>query len=161
MKCGLGGSAVDMWNIAIRLNPKYDVPYYNLYSVFRSQRQWGIARGFLVKAIESPLSHFKARWQKELEGFDKEAGFFTRFMALKAEKKFQEAKAFLIEALAGQTTNPIYTEVVQENSFKDALQRELTAVEQEISQCVKKNMNSLGTIAGAGSSNLLPQSSSS
>lgn len=161
MKCGLGGSAVDMWNIATRLNPQYDVPFYNLYSVFRAQRQWGMARGYIIKAIESPLSHFKVRWQKELEGFDKEATFFTNFMTLRAQRKFQEARALLVATLADQTTNPIYVELVQENTFKDVLQKELKVVEQEVSQCVKKDMNSSGTIAGAVSSNSLPQSSSS
>ena len=138
MKCGLGGSAVDMWNIAIRINPQYDVAYYNIYSILKAQKQWGIARQHLVKAIESPLCHFKDRWQKELIGLDKETAYCNNLSDYRQRNMLKEAKQFAIDTLSSQIQNPYYADEMQENVFKNILQADLKQIEIEEAKCVKK-----------------------
>lgn len=134
MKAGLGGAASDMWNIAIRTNPKYDVPYYNLYALLRSQKQWAIARNFLVKAVEAPTCHFKDTWTQELVGFDKEVAYDNILMSFVSRKDWESAKKLIIDTLANQTQNPIYLEKIHADVFKNRLQAELKQVEAELSK---------------------------
>jgi len=160
MKCGLTGSAVDMWNVATRINPQYDVPYYNLYSVLRAQKQWGMARDNLVKAIQSPVSHFRKRWEGELRGFDKEVAFYNQLLMLKSQMKLYEARIYLIRTLAEQTKTPFYEDTLQSNVFKDMIQKDLNLLDKEIKSCAENELNLFGKTQEAGSSNSLQQGSS-
>ena len=36
LRLGMVGTALDHWNVGVKLNPDYDVPYYNISSHFRS-----------------------------------------------------------------------------------------------------------------------------
>ena len=72
MRFNLPGAAVDHWTIGTRVNPDYDVNWYNLYSLFRGQGQHKQAREYLVKALSSPMCHFPVPWKKELDTLDME-----------------------------------------------------------------------------------------
>lgn len=75
MKCNLMGSAVDMWQISIKINPTYDVAYYNISSVMKQSGDFNKAREFLKKAVESPKCHFKDLWVKELAQLEHEIAY--------------------------------------------------------------------------------------
>lgn len=75
MKCKLIGSAVDMWQIAIKINPQYDVAYYNISSVLKQKGDFIGAREYLKKAVETPQCHFKELWGKELESLEHEINY--------------------------------------------------------------------------------------
>ena len=75
MKCNLMGSAVDMWQIAIKINPEYDVAYYNISSVMKQGGDLVRSREFLKKAVDSPKCHFKDLWTKELTQLDHELSY--------------------------------------------------------------------------------------
>jgi tetratricopeptide (TPR) repeat protein len=72
MRSGLVGMAVDYWIMATKINPNYDVPFYNLYSTLKGRGDFINARVNLEKAINSKTCHFKDMWEKELVEFDKE-----------------------------------------------------------------------------------------
>jgi tetratricopeptide (TPR) repeat protein len=63
---GMTGTAVDTWMLATKLNPHYDVPWYNLYSVFKRSGRLQEARDFLKKCLEAKVVHFEQRWKDEL-----------------------------------------------------------------------------------------------
>lgn len=63
---GLPGRAIDTWHEATRVNPHYDVPWYNLYSFAKQRGDVLGARDFLKKCINSKVVHFKTQWEKEL-----------------------------------------------------------------------------------------------
>ena len=63
----LPGAAVDHWNLGANQNADYDVNWYNLYSIFRSQRLLEQARTFLLKALSCTTCHFPKEWRAELE----------------------------------------------------------------------------------------------
>lgn len=68
---GMGGSAADVWNKALSINQHYDVPAYNLYSLFRSNGMFTQAREYLVKALNAKTVHFKEQWERELVDLEK------------------------------------------------------------------------------------------
>jgi protein O-mannosyl-transferase len=72
MRAGLQGMAMDYWSAAIKINPDYDVPYYNLYSTQKLKGDFVNARKNLIGAINTPTCHFRDMWTKELANFDKE-----------------------------------------------------------------------------------------
>ena len=72
MRGGLIGMAIDYWTMATKINPDYDVPFYNLYSTLKVRGDFHKARVNLVSAISAPTCHFREMWTKELENFDKE-----------------------------------------------------------------------------------------
>jgi len=62
---GMPGMAVDMWRLATQINPHYDVPWYNLYSVFKGQGRLQDAKDFLRKCLDAKVVHFEKRWNEE------------------------------------------------------------------------------------------------
>ena len=75
MRCGLIGSAIDMWLIALNINKDYDVAHYNISSIMKQRVDLAKARESLAKAIASPMCHFKDVWSKELANLDSEIAF--------------------------------------------------------------------------------------
>lgn len=67
---GLPGKAVDTWLEATRINPHYDVPWYNLYSFSKQQGDLIQAREFLKQCLNAKVIHFPDIWNKELAGLD-------------------------------------------------------------------------------------------
>jgi len=63
---------MDYWLMATKVNPEYDVPWFNLYSTLKGRGDFPRARTYLQNAIKSKTCHFKVMWTKELEDFDKE-----------------------------------------------------------------------------------------
>lgn len=63
---GMHGAAVDVWVLATKLNPHYDVPWYNLYSVFKGNGRLVEARDFLKKCLDAKVVHFDKKWTEEL-----------------------------------------------------------------------------------------------
>lgn len=70
LRSGLAGSAVDMWRLGSQINPEYDVNWYNLASLFRSQGQLDLAKQHLERAINCKTCHFPEPWKKELEALN-------------------------------------------------------------------------------------------
>jgi len=62
---GMHGAAVDTWLLATKINPYYDVPWYNLYSVFKGNGRLKEAHGFLKNCLNSKIVHFEKRWKEE------------------------------------------------------------------------------------------------
>jgi len=71
VNAGKTGKAIETWIDATKINPFYDVPWYNLYSVFRSTGQISEAREFLKNCLKCKTVHFKERWEKELADLEK------------------------------------------------------------------------------------------
>lgn len=67
MGIGNPGSAVDKWNKAAQINPHYDVPHYNLYSIFKTNGMLDVAEQHLEKCLNSKVVHFREHWEKELK----------------------------------------------------------------------------------------------
>ena len=65
-RAGLGGAAHDMWMIGTRMNPEYDVNWYNLYSILRGNNQIEVAHQYLSKALSCRTCHFPKDWLKEV-----------------------------------------------------------------------------------------------
>lgn len=77
---GLGGAANDMWIIGSSINPNYDVPFYNLYSKYKSNAFLAIQNGgyeqglqgiqqcipMLERVLCCKVLHFPETWTKEL-----------------------------------------------------------------------------------------------
>ena len=68
---GMPGAAVDTWTLSTRLNPLYDVPWYNLYSVFRGNGRLQEAWQFINNCLNAKVVHFKDRWVQEREELKK------------------------------------------------------------------------------------------
>lgn len=62
---GMSGTAVDLWKEAIRINPFYDVPHYNLYSVYAGQGNLEAALHHMNACLNAKVVHFKDQWTKE------------------------------------------------------------------------------------------------
>lgn len=82
MKCSLVGSAVDMWQIAGKINPQYDVAWYNIHSVLRQKGDFVGARDYLKKAVDSPQCHFKEKWAEELKALEHEMQYMNEINQL-------------------------------------------------------------------------------
>ena len=68
---GLPGKAVDTWLEATRINPAYDVPWYNLYS-FSKQNGFVLdAKSYIKKCLDAKLVHFPEIWNKEFAELEK------------------------------------------------------------------------------------------
>lgn len=64
---GMHGAAVDTWLMATKINPFYDVPWYNLYSVFKGNGRLTEARDFLKKCLDAKVVHFENKWKEEFD----------------------------------------------------------------------------------------------
>lgn len=78
---GMVGTSLDVWHQSIQTNPDYDVPYYNIYSHYKSNAMFQMSRGnfqgaiellkqafpYLEKCIACKVCHFKADWTRELD----------------------------------------------------------------------------------------------
>lgn len=72
---GMHGAAVDTWKLATQVNPLYDVPWYNLYSVFKGHGQLEMARDFLKNCLNAKVVHFEKKWGDELIELEKHIEF--------------------------------------------------------------------------------------
>lgn len=68
---GKHGSAIDVWNEAIAINPYYDVPNYNLYSIFKGAGHWDLAFKHLEQTLKAKTVHFPKQWTDEMEQMKK------------------------------------------------------------------------------------------
>jgi len=66
MNNGMPGSAVDCWTKASRINPFYDVPLYNLYSLFKTNGMLDKAKEYLTQCLNSKTVHFQKQWDQEM-----------------------------------------------------------------------------------------------
>lgn len=60
------GSSVDTWFLSTKINPHYDVSWYNLYSMFKANGRLGEAKTFLENCLKAKVVHFQKRWEEEL-----------------------------------------------------------------------------------------------
>lgn len=79
LRMGINGSALDAWHEAIRINPDYDVPYYNIFSNSRASADMALRNGdyeravatyrdalpYLQKTLSCKICHFPDMWKKE------------------------------------------------------------------------------------------------
>ena len=80
LRMGKVGSSGDAWQHSININQDYDVPYYNIYSHYRSNANAAVQQGqydkafdlfkvalpLLERCVTCKVSHFKELWTKEL-----------------------------------------------------------------------------------------------
>ena len=78
-KLGQHGAALDAWGTATRINPDYDVPFYNIFSHYRANADLMIRNGdyvggmntyrmalpFLEKTLACGVCHFPGQWKEE------------------------------------------------------------------------------------------------
>lgn len=102
LRMGFPGAAADAWTRGSRLNPGYDVPSYNLYSLFRSNGQLDVARAHLVTALSAPTCHFPDLWSKELSRLDAERAFYQQSMQVPEPQRL----AWQAQWLHQQLLNP-------------------------------------------------------
>lgn len=67
---GMHGAAVDTWMMATKINPYYDVPWYNLYSVFKGNGRLAEAKEFLKRCLDAKVVHFDKKWKEEMTQLD-------------------------------------------------------------------------------------------
>ena len=84
LKYGMPGSAMETWMKGASTNPDYDVNWYNLYSITKSNGQIGPARNYLVNALRSKTCHFPKQWKDELEEIDRFILYSQKFGHIQA-----------------------------------------------------------------------------
>lgn len=108
---GKPGTASDLWHKSLSINEFYDVPGYNLYSLFKTNGMLDQARVFLVKCLNAKTVHFKERWIQELAELDKHIEIKKKVDALnlKLNDAVRDGKIELINPLREELikiTNP-------------------------------------------------------
>lgn len=68
---GQAGAAADTWMMAATINPLYDVPHYNLYSMYKTSRQFQAAKAHLQRCLDAKIVHFPDLWTKEMADLDR------------------------------------------------------------------------------------------
>lgn len=63
---GKSGTAFDMWAEATKINPHYDVPWYNMHSLVKTAGDLVQSRNYLQKCMDAKVVHFKETWDKEM-----------------------------------------------------------------------------------------------
>lgn len=130
LKLNLYGSAMDMWAISVKINPDYDVGYYNLSSVLRQKGDLVKAREYLLKAVSCPSCHFKEAWDKELKQLDHELAYINELNQLSNQLTQLEKDP----AKAQEVVN-IKKQLEQVNNlhkvFEESQKKNLTLIQQE------------------------------
>lgn len=62
---GKSGTAFDLWHEATRINPFYDVPWYNMHSLLKTSGNLEQSMEYLNKCMNAKIVHFKDTWDKE------------------------------------------------------------------------------------------------
>ena len=68
---GKSGTAYDLWMEATKINPHYDVPWYNMHSLVKTAGQLEQSREFLKKCMDAKVVHFEEHWKREMVELDK------------------------------------------------------------------------------------------
>lgn len=130
LRLNLYGSAMDMWAISIKINPNYDVGYYNISSCLRQKGDLVKAREFLAKAVNCPQCHFKDAWDRELAQLDHELNYVKELNEL-ADKLNKLEK----DPTKTQEVINIKQQLEQVNNihkiFEDNKNKNLTYIQQE------------------------------
>ena len=124
---------MDMWQIALKINPNYDVAHYNIHSVLKQKGDFLNAREYLKKSVESPQCHFKELWTKELQQLEHEIAYIQELNALsqqltlleKEPTKFNEARE--IRKQLDEVNN-------LHKKFEESQKQNLTLIQQEENQ---------------------------
>lgn len=81
INAGMEGTALDTWRLATQINTDYDVPWYNIFSTYRTKAVMSIqhgryleglqqmreAIGCLEKTLACKVCHFPEMWNREYE----------------------------------------------------------------------------------------------
>lgn len=94
MNQGMPGSAVDTWQLATKINPFYDVAWYNLYSIFRANGRHPEALNYLKNCMKAKIIHFKDRWQEELVKYESSHLINPVILPQQAGDHLKEAETF-------------------------------------------------------------------
>lgn len=133
MRCNLLGSAIDMWQIALKINPNYDVAHYNIHSVLKQRGDFINAREHLKKAVESPQCHFKELWTKELQGLEHEIQYIQELNVLSQQLTILEKDPNKLNE-----TKEIRRQLDEINNlhkkFEESQKNNLTLIQQEENQ---------------------------
>jgi len=79
INAGMEGTALDTWNVATQINGDYDVPWYNIFSTYRTKAVMAIQHGrymegiqnmqialpYMEKVLSCKVCHFPDIWAKE------------------------------------------------------------------------------------------------
>lgn len=64
---GKSGTAFDIWMDATRVNPFYDVPWFNMHALVKASGQLEQSREYLKKCMDAKIVHFQDTWQKDMD----------------------------------------------------------------------------------------------
>jgi len=67
---GMSGAAFDFWTEATKINPHYDVPWYNMHSLLKSSGNLEEAKRNLQKCMDAKVVHFKDSWERDMKQLD-------------------------------------------------------------------------------------------
>lgn len=93
MSQGMPGSAVDTWQLSTKVNPYYDVAWYNLYSIFKANGRFLEAKNFLENCLKGKVVHFEQRWKSELETLKIQMAHQNQPLG-EVDRLYNEAKSF-------------------------------------------------------------------
>lgn len=110
---GMAGSAVDAWMLSTKVNPFYDVAWYNLYSIFKANGRLAEAKTFLENTLKAKVVHFEKRWKEELEQLNTQMNppvtevdrLYNDAKSLFEQGKFSEEEEILKKILTMPTNN--------------------------------------------------------
>ena len=98
---GESGTAYDVWQRATKVNPFYDVPWFNMHALLKSTGQLEQAREFLKKCMDAKIVHFQDTWQKDMDELNSAILKQQAFNAMNQEinKAFETGQLHLIPDL--------------------------------------------------------------
>lgn len=67
---GWPGAAFDYWMEATRVNPHYDVPWYNMSVLLKNQGMLEQSKENLKKCMNAKVVHFREAWEKDMLELD-------------------------------------------------------------------------------------------
>ena len=142
MGCNLLGSAVDMWQIAAKINPGYDVALYNISSVLQQRGDFVNAREHLKKAIDSPQCHFRELWTKQLEQLEHEINYIQELNNLNQQLVILEKNPEKTKEV-GEIRRQLDEVNSLHKRFEEKQKQELSIIQQEEDQ-LKTRLIQLG-----------------
>lgn len=95
---GMSGAAFDYWMEATKINPHYDVPWYNMSSLLKGSGQIEEARKYLQNCMNAKVVHFKEAWEKDVRELDE---------AILKKQCFEAMNKEMNEAIAAGKTDLI------------------------------------------------------
>lgn len=95
---GKSGTAFDLWQEATRINPHYDVPWYNMHSLVKSAGDLEKSYEYLKNCMNAKVVHFNETWKREMDSLEAE---------IKKKKTFDLLNKEMSDAINSNNTHLI------------------------------------------------------